>query len=101
MPILKHHKIEMPKLYTKKPLTIEAIRWVGDNTNSVDNFCKGKLVCMEFTAREAFLIIKTLEGSMKVSCGDWIIKGIAGEVYPCKPDIFEKTYFPADKENEQ
>ena len=42
------------------------------------------------------LIIHTLEGDMKASKGDWIITGIKGEQYPCKPDIFEKTYEPID-----
>ncbi len=42
------------------------------------------------------LIIKTLEGDMKASIGDWIITGVNGEQYPCKPDIFEKTYEPLE-----
>ncbi|GMG78148.1 MULTISPECIES: hypothetical protein [Bacillus] len=41
--------------------------------------------------------IETLEGTMKASPGDWIIKGVHGEIYPCKPDIFEKTYKPFDE----
>ncbi|ATP93536.1 MULTISPECIES: hypothetical protein [Bacillus] len=41
--------------------------------------------------------IETLEGTMKASPGDWIIKGVHGEIYPCKPDIFEKTYKPLDE----
>ena len=45
------------------------------------------------------LIIHTLEGDMKASPGDWIITGVNGEQYPCKPDIFEKTYEPVGKEN--
>ena len=46
------------------------------------------------------LIIETLEGDMKCSIGDWIIKGVNGEFYPCKPDIFEKTYDKVEGEDE-
>ncbi|WP_204664866.1 hypothetical protein [Dyadobacter sandarakinus] len=45
--------------------------------------------------REDKILIPTLEGVMEASLGDWIIRGVNGEFYPCKPDIFEKTYEPA------
>jgi hypothetical protein len=45
------------------------------------------------------LTIKTLEGELHVSIGDWIIRGVNGELYPCKPDIFEKTYEPVEDVN--
>lgn len=51
-----------------------------------------KPVVVEAYQTQKELIIKTLEGDMKASIGDWIITGINGEEYPCKPDIFEKTY---------
>lgn len=44
----------------------------------------------------AWISIKTLEGTMRAEAGDWIIKGVKGELYPCKPDIFEATYEPAE-----
>jgi hypothetical protein len=47
------------------------------------------------------LVISTLEGDMKANPGDWIITGVNGEVYPCKPDIFEKTYEPVDEKREE
>lgn len=63
----------MKKLkFKKKPVVVEAYR----------------------TSKE--LIIKTLEGDMKASVGDWIITGVNGEQYPCKPDIFKKTYEPVE-----
>lgn len=76
----------MPK-FKKKPVEIEAFRvtedalsqlaeWVGDSAYVYDGkFC-----------------IKTLEGTMTAEIGDWVIKGVKGEFYPCKPDIFEATY---------
>lgn len=77
-------------MFTKKPVTIEARQWCG--SNAVDLLCwiGGK-------ARQdgSSLIIPTLEGDHEASLGDWIIKGVKGEFYPCKPDIFEATYNPA------
>lgn len=77
----------MPK-FRKKPVIIEAIQFTGDNVSD----------CLEFaglnieTTTEKALIISTLEGRMICSIGDYIIKGVKGEFYPCKPDIFEQTY---------
>lgn len=76
----------MIKKYKKKPVVIEAIQWTGDNTFDVFNFVGYD--CLESTK----LVIHTLEGKHYASVGDYIIKGISGEYYPCKPDIFEKTY---------
>lgn len=75
--------------YKKKPVVIEAIQWNGSNTQEVLDFCKGN--CVE-RAKEAYLYIITLEGGHIASIGDYIIKGMLGEFYPCKPNIFEKTY---------
>jgi len=72
-------------LYRKKPVVIEAIQWDG-NTEPMLDFCKSA----EFIDGE--LYIQTLEGNMKASIGDFIIKGVQGEFYPCKPDIFNLTY---------
>jgi len=75
----------MPK-FRKKPVVIEAILYTGDYEEA-ESFVGDKF---EVTISETG--IQTLEGFMKVSIGDWIIKGIKGEFYPCKPDIFEATY---------
>ncbi len=88
--------------FRKKPVVIEAIEWNGKNFDEVSNFIKqfhGHKVAHE-DAEEAALksgdyYIYTLEGTMTASKGDMIIKGVNGEFYPCKPDIFEKTYEPA------
>ena len=77
----------MIKKYRKKPVVIEAIQWNGDNLTEIDNFVGGSLK-MEVTS----LVIHTLEGDMEASMNDYIIKGVNGEFYPCKPDIFDKTY---------
>lgn len=74
--------------YRKKPVVVEAIQFDGDNFYEVEQFAKGKTF-YEISER---LFISTLEGEMLVSEGDYIIKGVEGEFYPCKPDIFHKTY---------
>lgn len=91
--------------YRKRPVIIEAIRWTGDNLQEVIGFT-GKhprwsewfQSWEEYEARVKadggiFKII-TLEGTMEASPGDWIIRGVKGEHYPRKPDIFEATYEP-------
>jgi hypothetical protein len=77
----------MPK-YRKKPVVIEAIQFTG-NFVEIEGFVGGDA---EF--RNGELVIATLEGTMHASPLDWIIKGIQGEFYPCKPDIFAATYEP-------
>ena len=84
----------MIKRYCKRPVTIHAIQWTGENTLEVVEFCH------KFQVREKVdvyqskykLEIETLEGTINASVGDFIIKGVKGEVYPCKPDIFNLTY---------
>lgn len=75
--------------YRKKPVVIEAVRWTGKNQTEIDKLCGMKVVWSE--NKKCFLIL-TLEGTSLASMGDYIIKGVNGEFYPCKPDIFEKTY---------
>ena len=77
----------MIKRYRKKPVLIEAVQYNGENKVEVQLFM-GKYLdeCVRG------LKIPTLEGDMFASAGDFIIKGVAGEFYPCKPDIFEQTY---------
>jgi hypothetical protein len=79
----------MPK-YIKKPVEIEAIKWDGENTKEILAFCHD---CFSYQKNNVnVLVINTLEGTMKASIGDYIIKGIQGEFYACKPDIFLLTY---------
>ena len=77
----------MVKKYRKKPVIIEAIQWDDKNLSKIDKFMGG-IVEIKVTT----LVIHTLEGDMEASIGDYIIKGVNGEFYPCKPDIFAKTY---------
>lgn len=78
----------MIKEYRKKPVVIEAIQYTEKNYEECVDFC-GESLCGRLNDG---LIIETLEGRHKASLGDYIIKGVKGEVYPCKPDIFEMTY---------
>ena len=79
--------------YRKKPVEIEAVRWTGENLEEIKDFAKGALV----RRGPAGIAIDTLEGRMRADKGDYIIKGIAGEFYPCKPDIFKATYEEVDE----
>lgn len=84
--------------YRKKPVVIEAIQWTNDGDGgSLDAIHQMGCTNISFAADgTAALIIPTLEGDHKANVGDWIIKGVKGEFYPCKPDIFEATYEPAE-----
>jgi len=73
--------------YRKKPVVIEAMIW-EDNGFEIAAFMKQGVQ----TENKRYLIIPTLEGDMKADLGDYIIKGVRGEFYPCKPDIFLETY---------
>ena len=75
--------------YQKKPVVIEAIQWTGDNFVAIDEFIT---ISHSTFPKDGKIIIPTLEGDMIASIDDWIIKGVNGEFYPCKPNIFEKTY---------
>lgn len=79
--------------YRKKPVVIEAIQWTGTNEVEIQKFCGGAVGFKLFSPIIPYF--KTLEGDLNASKGDWIIKGVAGEFYPCKPDIFAATYEPA------
>ena len=79
--------IKMIKKYRKKPVVIEAVQWIGNNLSDIETFI-GRSV----KNKETTIVIRTLEGDMEASIGDYIIKGVNGEFYPCKPDIFDKTY---------
>jgi len=77
------------KKYRKKPVVIEALKYERDkNISSCLDFCPD----MIYNQQDNEYDIVTLEGSMRITKGDYIIKGVSGEFYPCKPDIFRKTY---------
>lgn len=87
----------MIQKYRKKPVVVEAIQYLFHNKNEIDKFVGRQLAeYIRDNDGESYLVIPTLEGNMEANCGDWIIKGVNGEFYPCKPDIFEKTYEKVD-----
>jgi len=80
--------------YRKRPIVVEAVQWLNKKI-----VCPpGPLWFVEAEERDEIqlfgdtLCIKTLEGEMRARSGDWIIRGVNGEIYPCKPEIFEATY---------
>ena len=84
--------------YKKKPIIIEAVQWTGINLEEIKSFVGDSLDYNYKTNWDSSDLsnievkIKTLEGDHIASIGDYIIKGVNGEFYPCKPDIFKKTY---------
>lgn len=88
--------------YRKKPVVVEAVRWTGSNLEEIRNFVGNDLIenYIEHFDIERALIkqtlagiaINTLEGTMRVNYGDYIIKDVNDELRPCEPDIFEQTY---------
>jgi len=90
--------------FRKKPVVIEAFQFDGDLINSDGEWCVPRWLVKAYEENIVFwdsfdtttppceLFIKTLEGRLHVSVNDYIIQGVQGELYPCKPDIFEKTY---------
>ena len=75
--------------YRKKPVVIEAVQWTGENHAEMCEFIDPEV--LEIKPKEG-VVIRTLEGEHHASPGDYIIKGVNGEFYPCKPGIFVKTY---------
>lgn len=83
----------MIKQYRKRPVTVRAVKWTGDNFDEIREFVKGQpLTLYKNDFGFIRLLIETLEGDMHVEVGDYIIQGVHGEYYPCKPDIFSETY---------
>lgn len=82
----------MPK-FRKKPVVIEAVRYSPKNEIAMIEHLEG---CFGWHQTEDGIAIPTLEGTMIAAPGDWVIKGVAGEFYPCKPDIFAATYEAAE-----
>lgn len=79
--------------FRKKPVVIDATQWDSESPECVDQSTgEIKLDGVEYHPIESKPVVRTLEGIMFVTQGDWIITGVKGEHYPCKPDIFEATY---------
>jgi hypothetical protein len=91
----------MTMKYRKKPVVIEAIQITEQSEQEIKTWSGGKVYASpvlepsERNPKGVYWQIDTLEGVMTALPNDWIIKGVSGEFYPCKPDIFEKTYEPA------
>ena len=82
--------------YRKKPVVIEAYQWKPDKYVTSCGYVPDWITTRNFDLDGKALLIVTLEGTMRAEPNDWIIKGVAGELYPCKPDIFAATYEPAE-----
>ena len=80
----------MIKTFVKNPLKVQAVQWTGNNYEEIADFVGH--INFPYSFDNDSVIIETLEGNHYAREGDWIIRGINGEFYPCKPDIFEKTY---------
>lgn len=86
--------------FRKKPVVIDAIQFASNSPMEYDeiiSFCPTAIYNSD-DADYPHWLIPTLEGTMRCNFMDWIIKGISGEFYPCKPDIFEKTYEKVENE---
>jgi hypothetical protein len=85
------------RTYRKKPVEIEAVQLLDNRESAVAiaEWCGGHYSPdsnPDGSEEMHFVVISTLEGSMLAAPGDWVIRGVKGEFYPCKPDIFEATY---------
>ena len=87
--------------YRKKPVVVEAVQITKEIRNNFGPFPEWALPHLiggktEKICNSEWLQVKTLEGNMNISDGDFLIQGVSGEVYPCKPNIFDKTYEPVE-----
>lgn len=84
--------------YRKKPIEIDAIQWTGTNLDEIMDFCVGKAKYEAMSSGGGAIVVEALESDTNyktrhaASIGDFIIKGVQGEFYPCKPNIFKLTY---------
>jgi hypothetical protein len=78
--------------FKKRPVVIEAVRLSEDNLEQVEKWCKGSIKGIKLPRYQQVIDIQTLEGEMRATIGDWIIRGIKGEFYPCKNEIFMDCY---------
>jgi hypothetical protein len=80
--------------FRKKPVVIEAVQWTGLNYEALMVWARGSGI--HWSGTEQTLTVPTLEGPLIATVNDWIIRGVKGEFYPCKPDIFAATYEPVE-----
>lgn len=84
--------------YRKKPVVIDAFQWSGEPADAFEVvrlvISLGPATDFRFNPKDRTITIPTLEGEMRCEPGDYIIRGVKGEYYPCKPDIFKATYEP-------
>lgn len=85
-----------PKKYRKKPVVVEAMQFDGENGREISSWIRDSGVVGQRLWTNVGLEVETLEGTMRASDGDYIIRGVQGKFYPCKSDIFEATYEAAD-----
>jgi len=78
--------------YKKKPVVIEALQWNGENFDAIVEFVGEEQECTKHPGYNDSLLVCTLEGDITAGKGDFIIKGVMGEIYPCREDIFRQTY---------
>ena len=97
----------LPKKFKKRPVVIEAVQWDGTSggASTVIDWIEGNEGCARYrcapggctgTEEGHYVAIETLEGTVSASAGDFIIRGVQGEFYPCRSDIFADTYVPAE-----
>jgi hypothetical protein len=91
--------------FRKKPVVIDAVQWLnepdGDSLKLILAMAHGEDRVLFAADGTADLLIPTLEGEMRAKVGDWIIRGVKNEIYPCKPDIFEALYDPAEESGKE
>ena len=78
--------------FRKKAIVIEAKQLTSENWLELSSWCRAHVARQAVSHPMRYLVIRTKEGDMRADIGDWIIKGVKGEFYPCKPDVFELTY---------
>ena len=90
----------MTERYRKKPVEIEAIQLTSGNATEVAAWCGGLVESADCSGDGPPYVVRidTLEGSMIAGLGDYVIRGVQGEFYPCKPDIFEQSYDKVEEE---
>jgi hypothetical protein len=79
--------------YRRKPVVIDAVQWTGSNLEEINGLTFGSTVG---STDSDGLLIDTIDGRLPLSSGDWIIRGITGRLYSCKPDVFAATYEPEE-----
>ncbi|MFP3684231.1 hypothetical protein SB847_10795 [Bacillus sp. SIMBA_026] len=87
--------------YRKKPVEIEAVKFedTTESISAISELSHDRLIRVDYRQKPVVMYIPMLEGVMTAQVGDYIIRGIKGELYPCKPDIFEKTYERVNESN--